>query len=113
MMNRLEVAARQALEALISAQADEHRDWAFEYLGMVIAALREALAARQVVDDAKDAERYRWLKSRMMGADFDWNESGACALVFEWPRDVPIGADCDRNIDCAIEAAQGIKGDSA
>lgn len=65
-------------------------------------------AAEPVTDDAKDAERYRWLKSRMMGADFDWNESGACALVFEWPRDVPVGANCDRNIDRAIEAAHGI-----
>ena len=68
--------------------------------------------AQPLTDEQKDAARYRWLKPRMMGADFDWNESGACALVFEWPRDVQIGADCDRNIDSAIEAAHGItKGD--
>ena len=70
--------------------------------------------AQPLTDEQQDAARYRWLKPRMMGADFDWNESGACALVFEWPRDVQIGADCDRNIDSAIEAAHGItKGGAA
>lgn len=61
-----------------------------------------------LTDEQKDAARYRWLKARLMGADFDWNESGACALVFEWPKDVPVGVDCDQNIDAAIEAAHGI-----
>lgn len=53
-----------------------------------------------------DAERYRWLRDRLMGADFDWNESGVCALVFEWPADVPVGAGCDENIDSAMAAGQ-------
>ena len=56
--------------------------------------------------DLKDAERYRWLKARLLGADFDWNESGTCALVFEWPKDSPVSANCDRTIDDAMIAAE-------
>lgn len=67
-------------------------------------------ASKPLTDEQKDAARYRWLKARLMGANFDWNESGACALVFEWPKDVPVGADCDQNIDTAIEVAHGAKG---
>ncbi len=58
----------------------------------------------QPTQEQKDAARYQFLKARLMGADFDWNESGACVLVFEWPKDVPIGADCDKNIDAAMLA---------
>ena len=71
----------------------------------------EGRASKPLTDEQKDAARYRWLKARLMGADFDWNESGACALVFEWPEDVPVGVDCDQNIDAAIEAAHA-KGDA-
>lgn len=72
--------------------------------------IQQAKPSEPLTDDQKDAARYRWLKARLMGADFDWNESGACALVFEWPKDMPVGADCDQNIDTAIEAANGAKG---
>lgn len=51
----------------------------------------------------KDADRYRWLRDRLFGADFDWNESGTCALVFEWPKSVPVGGNCDMNIDAAMK----------
>lgn len=51
----------------------------------------------------KDAIRYRWLKERLIGADFDWNESGATILAFEFPRNVGIGGNCDQNIDAAID----------
>lgn len=56
-------------------------------------------------DVAKDAERYRWLKSRMVGANFDWDGEGMVTLAFEMPGDCALGADCDKNIDAAMLAA--------
>ena len=50
----------------------------------------------------KDAARYRWLKNRLLGADFNWNETDLSVLVFEFPRDVGIGGNCDKNIDAAM-----------
>lgn len=57
--------------------------------------------------DLKDAERYRWLKLRFLGADFDWDGSGTCALVFEWPKDSPASANCDMTIDHAMRHEMG------
>ncbi len=53
------------------------------------------------------AVRYAFLRERLLAADFDWNESGECALVFKWPRNVPVGGNCDNNIDAAIAQAAG------
>ena len=47
----------------------------------------------------RDAARYRWLKERFFGADFDWNKSGSCAIVFEWPEGSRISADLNKSID--------------
>jgi hypothetical protein len=38
----------------------------------------------------------------MLAADFDWNESGECVMIFSWPSTASVGADCDRNIDAAM-----------
>jgi hypothetical protein len=54
---------------------------------------------------AKDAERYRWLRERMMAADFNYNESGAQALVFEMPAGLSYGCDCDAVIDAGMMVA--------
>lgn len=51
---------------------------------------------------AKDAERYRWLRQRLVGASFDWDDEGMTVLAFEMPDGVSIGADCDKNIDVAM-----------
>lgn len=61
---------------------------------------------RQAIDDElrKDAMRYRWLRERLLGADFDWNESGVTVLAFEFPRNIGIGGNCDKNIDAAMAA---------
>ena len=48
-----------------------------------------------------DAERYQWLKNRLLGADFDWNNSGACTLVFELPKNSSVFSSCDITIDYA------------
>lgn len=63
-------------------------------------------ASAAVPDDvAKDAERYRWLKSRMVGVNFDWDDEGMTALAFEMPDNLSFCADCDKNIDSAMLAA--------
>lgn len=51
---------------------------------------------------AEDAERYRWLKSRMVGVSFDWDDEGMTALAFEMPDNLSFCADCDKNIDAAM-----------
>lgn len=61
--------------------------------------LTDELAANK-----RDAERYRWLRERLLGADFDWNENGITVLAFEFPRNVGIGGNCDKNIDAAMAA---------
>ena len=50
----------------------------------------------------RDAERYRWLRERMLAADFDYNGGGTQALVFEMPDGLRYGADCDATIDAAM-----------
>ena len=53
----------------------------------------------------RNAARYQWLADRMLSADFDWNESGIQALVFEMPTGFFACADCDATIDAAMAAA--------
>lgn len=53
----------------------------------------------------RDAERYRWLRDRLLGADFDWNKSGVTILAFEFPRNIGICGNCDKNIDAAMANA--------
>ena len=52
----------------------------------------------------RDADRYRWLRSRLVGASFDWDDEGMTVLAFEMPPSLSIGADCDRNIDAAMQS---------
>lgn len=54
----------------------------------------------------RDAARYRWLRSRFVGASFDLDDEGITVLVFEMPPNISIGADCDRNIDAAMQEPQ-------
>lgn len=56
-------------------------------------------------DDAADAARYRWLKDRLLAADFDYMGEGITALVFEMPARLIVSSDCDETIDGAIRAA--------
>lgn len=49
----------------------------------------------------EDAERYRWLRPRLFSADFDYNENGIVALVFEMPPSTQFWADCDMTVDAA------------
>lgn len=69
MSTKQEAAMRQALEALISAQADEHREGPFEYRATVITALREALAQQQAAEPV-DGALDRTLKERDDAEDF-------------------------------------------
>lgn len=63
--------------------------------------LRAALAEAQ-----RDAERYRWLKSRTMVAHFDFDDCGMCIVGFDIPKGTRVVADCDKTIDAAILAAK-------
>lgn len=59
----------------------------------------------------KDAARYQWLKGQFSGVDFEWGKfdeeiEGRQVIVFDWPG-LPVGADCDKNIDAAIASAKG------
>ncbi|ARP89786.1 hypothetical protein CAL14_05380 [Bordetella genomosp. 9] len=57
--------------------------------------------------NARDAARYRWLRARMLGVDFDWADAGITALFFEMPDGMAYGGDCDRNIDAAMSDSAG------
>ena len=58
-------------------------------------------------DPWTDADRYQWLRKRLIAGDFDWNESGVCALIFEWPKNAPVSTDCDSTIDQAMTGNGG------
>lgn len=60
-------------------------------------------AAMLIEEMRGDAGRYRWLRERLMAADFDWQESGECALVFAWPKDCAVSGNCDATIDGAMK----------
>jgi HD superfamily phosphodiesterase len=68
------------------------------YATAATAALRAELDALR-----RDAERYRWLRERLLAADFDYNGEGVEALVFELPGNTAVSADCDANIDAAMK----------
>lgn len=50
--------------------------------------------------DQQDAERYRWLRARLIGVDFAWGDKEEPVVVFAW--DGPISADIDKSIDKAM-----------
>jgi hypothetical protein len=67
-------------------------------------ALQElCFAANEVCEappiDVIDAARYRWLRERLLAADFDYGDPPTCAIVFRWPSWAHIGADLDSAID--------------
>lgn len=56
---------------------------------------------------AKDAARYRWLRGRFLGADFEWRSGESPArtvLLFDWNRSTVWG-DLDLTIDSVAAAA--------
>lgn len=59
--------------------------------------------------ESKDAARYRWLRKRVLAADFDWQDSGECALVFKWPEDCAVSGDLDATIDAAMLKTPNVK----
>ena len=67
--------------------------------------LFEHIDAQQarIAELEQDAARYRWLRDKMLGVDFDWNESGLTALCFEMPDGCAYGGNCDQNIDAAMQ----------
>lgn len=74
-----------------------HEDLILEAVTEITRLRAEAEALR------KDAERYRWLRDRLFGADWDWNNEGVPVVLFRWPDGASIGAD----LDAAIDAAKG------
>ena len=83
----------------------DQRDTNMRYMATVCPVVAQALIAR-LREAERDAARYRWLRSRLVGASFDWDEEGTTVLAFEMPPSLSIGADCDRNIDAAMQAAR-------
>ena len=57
-------------------------------------------AAEEIDRLSKDADRYKWLRYRFIGVDFDWE--GPLVLMFGEPMELPICNDCDTLIDGAM-----------
>ena len=83
----------------------DQRDTNMRYMATVCPVVAQALITR-LREAERDAARYRWLRSRLVGASFDWGEEGTTVLAFEMPPSLSIGADCDRNIDAAMLSAR-------
>lgn len=71
------------------------------------AANAQPAPARVPPDVMRDAERYRWLRDRLLAADFDYMGEGVSALVFELPPHCAVSADCDATIDGAMAGTPG------
>lgn len=96
----------------ITEQRDKEHCKLIAELGENAAAQALALKAAKAMQQAEteradaneqDAARYRWLRDKMLGVDFDWNESGLTALCFEMPDGCAYGGNCDQNIDAAMQ----------
>lgn len=92
----------------LRGMADLYRNPGYEHIEIHkswligAAAHIEAKQAR-IAEMEQDAARYRWLRDKMLGVDFDWNESGLTALCFEMPDGCAYGGNCDQNIDNAMQ----------
>lgn len=64
---------------------------------------RDSEHCKLIAELEQDAARYRWLRDKMLGVDFDWNESGLTALCFEMPDGCAYGGNCDQNINAAMQ----------
>ena len=62
--------------------------------------------AQSLVQPDVDARRYRWLRDRLLAADFAWGDPPTPVLVFKWPANVGVGGNCDQNVDAAIASQQ-------
>jgi len=62
-------------------------------------------AAFDAAKQAQDAQRYRFLSSRLLAADFDFDGQGVQVLVFEMPNGFIVTSDCDEMIDDAMKLA--------
>lgn len=74
--------------------------------------LQEQITALTRERDAalQDARRYRWLRPKLLAADFgyDVGDKNLPVIVFGWPPSARIGAD----LDCSIDGAQSEDADS-
>lgn len=59
-------------------------------------------AETKIDEMQRDAARYRWLKTRLMGADLDWAGSGSLVIVFKMPSGSSVSENCDQTIDAAM-----------
>ena len=50
----------------------------------------------------EDSARYRWLRDRLVTANFGFDYSAECVLVFSWPRNCSISGNFDEFIDQAM-----------
>lgn len=94
---------RDALKHALDVKEEFYQDALHSHI--ILAQQRDQLRA-EVDALKKDAERYRWLRQRMVGASFDWDDEGMVVLAFEMPAGLSIGADCDKNIDAALQGAK-------
>ena len=62
--------------------------------------------AAQPSADAEDAARYRWLRPRLLTADFEYGDDSETVLVFLIPTTMAVSANLDKSIDAA-RAAEG------
>jgi hypothetical protein len=110
-------------DAMLTDKADERgsaepvarvvRRWPHYNLGVELISERpvkegDQLYLRSDSAQARDAARYRFLRERLLGADFDWQESGKSAVVFEWPDGASISADCDASVDAAMQDERAV-----
>jgi len=66
----------------------------------------EMTTTAQPSADAEDAARYRWLRPRLLTADFEYGDDSETVLVFLIPTTMAVSANLDKSIDAA-GAAEG------
>lgn len=62
-------------------------------------------ALARLAEAEQAAKRYRWLKDRLLGANFSYDAGGDvpdCVIVFAWPKNAMISPLLDLDIDAAM-----------
>jgi hypothetical protein len=78
----------------------------------IIKRLREEVFALSRENELlqEDVDRYRWLKSRLLCADFEYDGGDYKAetvIVFKWPEKAWVSGDLSSAIDAAMAAERG------
>ncbi|MBU9563068.1 hypothetical protein KTE54_20525 [Burkholderia multivorans] len=98
------------VKKLFQTELETNASEAADAIDTLLAALEAAAA------DKRDAERYRWMAERFLGADFEWGRGedgygGIPALIIELPEKAKVWGCLDLTIDDHLSRTPASEGE--